>query len=47
VLIVVGTSHRPEAFQLCRDILEVLKREVPIYGKEIAESGSHAWKVNR
>ena len=47
LVIVVGASHRPEAFGLCRDILEALKAEVPIYGKELTEGGGHQWKVNR
>lgn len=47
LIIVIGTSHRREAFKLCSDILEALKQEVPIYGKEIADSGGHSWKVNQ
>jgi molybdopterin synthase catalytic subunit len=47
VIIVVGAGHRPEAFGLCRDILETLKAEVPIYGKELTEGGGQQWKVNR
>lgn len=47
LVIVVGAGHRPEAFGLCRDILEALKAEVPIYGKELTGGGSHQWKVNR
>jgi molybdopterin synthase catalytic subunit len=47
LVIVVGASHRPEAFGVCRDLLEALKSEVPIYGKELTEGGGHQWKVNR
>jgi molybdopterin synthase catalytic subunit len=47
LVIVVGAGHRPEAFGLCRDILEALKAEVPIYGRELTEGGGHQWKVNR
>ena len=47
ILIVVGTGHRKEAFRLCEAILEEIKRDVPIYGKEIVDDGSHRWKVNR
>jgi molybdopterin synthase catalytic subunit len=47
LVIVVAAAHRPEAFGLCRDILEALKAEVPIYGKELTEGGGHQWKVNR
>ncbi len=47
IIIVVGTSHRREAFDLCSGILEALKQEVPIYGKELTDSGGHSWKENR
>ncbi|NBB90034.1 MAG: hypothetical protein GVY23_02380 [Spirochaetes bacterium] len=47
IVIVAGASHRPEAFGLCRDILEALKSEVPIYGRELTEGGGRQWKVNR
>lgn len=47
IVIVVGTGHRREAFRLCEEILEAIKRDVPIYGKEIIDDDSHRWKVNR
>jgi molybdopterin synthase catalytic subunit len=47
LLIAVGTERRDEAFRICREILEALKSEVPIYGKELLDSESHKWKVNQ
>lgn len=47
IVIVVGTGHRREAFTLCSGILEALKSEVPIYGKELTDAGDYAWKQNR
>jgi molybdopterin synthase catalytic subunit len=46
IVIVVGTAHRAEAFSLCSGILEALKSEVPIYGKELLDRGGSAWKKN-
>ncbi|MFP4376199.1 MAG: molybdenum cofactor biosynthesis protein MoaE [Spirochaetales bacterium] len=46
IVIVVGTGHRAEAFSLCSGILEALKSEVPIYGRELLDSGGSAWKKN-
>lgn len=46
LVVVVGAAHRAEAFELCREIVEALKAEVPIYGKELTEDGDHTWKVN-
>ncbi|MFP4330795.1 MAG: molybdenum cofactor biosynthesis protein MoaE [Spirochaetaceae bacterium] len=47
VIIVVATGHREEAFAICRGILEALKQEIPIYGKELLEGEGYRWKKNR
>lgn len=40
VVIAVSSAHRPEAFEACRFVIEELKREVPIWKKEIGVDGS-------
>lgn len=47
IVIVAGAGHRPAAFELCRSVLEALKSEIPIYGKELFEGSGHRWKENR
>jgi molybdopterin synthase catalytic subunit len=47
ILIVAGAGHRPAAFEACRSVLEALKSEIPIYGKELFEGSGHRWKENR
>ena len=39
VLIAVSASHRDEAFEACRYIIDTLKQTVPIWKKEIYEDG--------
>lgn len=39
MLIAVGASHRPEAFDACRFVLEKIKERVPIWKKEITPDG--------
>jgi molybdopterin synthase catalytic subunit len=39
VYIVVGASHRQEGFRALRDAIERIKKEVPIWKKEITEKG--------
>ncbi len=46
VIVAVASGHRAEAFAICRGILEALKSEVPIYGKELFGDEGHRWKVN-
>lgn len=39
VVIAVATPHRKEAFAICREIIEELKKHVPIWKKEFDEGG--------
>jgi molybdopterin synthase catalytic subunit/molybdopterin converting factor small subunit len=39
VVIAVGTPHRAEAFAACREIIERLKAEVPIWKREVGSNG--------
>ncbi len=39
VIIVVASSHRAEAFDACRYIIDTLKTTVPIWKKEVATNG--------
>jgi len=42
VVIAASAPHRAEAFEACRAAIEALKREVPIWKKEVGRDGS-AW----
>jgi len=39
VMIVVASTHRAEAFEACRYIIDTLKTTVPIWKKEVATNG--------
>ena len=43
VAIVVTANHRAEAFSACRDVIEKIKTQVPIWKHEFYEDGSDAW----
>ena len=43
VAIAVSAAHRDEAFLACRFMIEGIKREVPIWKKQILEDGSGEW----
>ena len=40
VVIVVGSSHRKEAFEACQFLIDELKNSVPIWKKEFMQSGA-------
>ncbi|KXC06476.1 molybdenum cofactor biosynthesis protein MoaE [Microbacterium hominis] len=44
VAIAVATPHRAEAFEVCREIIEAIKRELPVWKRQLADDGSAAWK---
>jgi molybdopterin synthase catalytic subunit len=41
-----SSKHRKDAIAACEYLVERIKAEVPVWGKEIFEDDSHAWKVN-
>jgi molybdopterin synthase catalytic subunit len=46
LLILVGAVHRREAFAVCETLLERLKSEVPLFGKEHTVEDGYRWKEN-
>lgn len=43
VLIAVAAGHRAESFESCRWLIEMLKRDVPIWKKDVYEDGFIRW----
>jgi len=39
----VSTAHRALAFEVCRDLVERVKAEVPIWKRQVLADGSHTW----
>jgi molybdopterin synthase catalytic subunit len=40
---VVATAHRDLAFDVCRDLVEAVKAELPVWKRELLADGSHVW----
>ena len=43
VLVAVWSSHRKEAFEACRWLMEELKSKAPFWKKELLEGGGSRW----
>ncbi len=43
IVAAVSSAHRAEAFEACRDLVERVKAEAPIWKREILADGSHTW----
>jgi len=43
VIIAVACGHRAEAFDACRWLIDALKKDVPIWKKDVFEDGTVRW----
>jgi molybdopterin synthase catalytic subunit len=46
LFVFVSSPHRQVAFDALQYVVESLKKEVPVFGKELFEDDSYQWKVN-
>lgn len=44
VIIAVAAGHRAEAFEVCRAVIEEIKRALPVWKRQIEADGTTAWK---
>jgi molybdopterin synthase catalytic subunit len=47
LFVFASSKHRKTAITACEDVVEQIKAELPIWGKEIFEDDSYIWKTNR
>jgi len=46
LFVFTSSAHRKPAIDACTEVVERLKAELPIWGKEIFEDETYQWKVN-
>lgn len=46
LFVFVSAPHRKTVFEAIEYLVERIKNEVPVFGKEIFEDETHVWKVN-
>ena len=46
LFVFVSSPHRKEVFEALHHVVEKIKKEVPVFGKELFEDDSYQWKVN-
>jgi len=47
LFVFVSAPHRKVVFEAIEFLVEEIKKEAPVFGKEIFEDESHVWKVNK
>lgn len=46
IFVFVSAPHRPKVYEATEYIVNRVKEEVPIFGKEVFETGEYQWKKN-
>ena len=46
MFVFVSSPRRKEVFKAIEFVVEEIKANVPVFGKEIFEDASHQWKIN-
>ena len=46
LFVFVSSMHRKDAIKACEEIVERIKKEVPVWGKEIFGNENFQWKIN-
>ncbi|BFO67510.1 molybdenum cofactor biosynthesis protein MoaE [Chryseobacterium sp. KCF3-3] len=47
LFVFTSAEHRKEAINACDEMVDRIKKEIPLWGKEILEDQSYTWKENR
>ncbi len=47
LFVFASAVHRKEAIDACEEVVERIKKELPIWGKELLTNEDHQWKENR
>lgn len=47
LFVFVSSPHRKEVFNALHQVVEQIKQELPVFGKECFGNDEYAWKVNR
>lgn len=47
LFVFTSSKHRKAAIDACSELVERIKKEVPVWGKEIVDNQAEVWKENR
>lgn len=47
LFVFTSSAHRKAAIEACSYVVERIKKEAPVWGKEMFENGTAEWKINR
>ena len=47
LFVFASSAHRKAAIDACEEVVEMIKKELPVWGKELFGDDTHQWKENR
>ena len=47
LFVFTSSAHRRPAIDACNEVVERIKTELPVWGKELFEDETHQWKLNK
>ncbi|WP_290792014.1 molybdenum cofactor biosynthesis protein MoaE [Flavihumibacter sp. UBA7668] len=47
LFVFISAPHRKSAIEACAELVEKIKAELPVWGKELLGEEGHQWKVNK
>jgi molybdopterin synthase catalytic subunit len=47
LFVFTSSSHRQAAMRACEELVERIKKELPVWGRELFEDESYQWKENK
>jgi molybdopterin synthase catalytic subunit len=47
LFVFTSSRHRSTAIDACEEVVERIKADLPIWGKEVFEDETHQWKLNK
>lgn len=47
LFVFASSAHRKAAIEACNEVVEKIKKELPVWGKEIFENEGYQWKENK
>ena len=46
LFVFTSSKHRKDAIEACEEVVERIKKELPVWGKEVFEDSAYQWKEN-
>ena len=46
LFVFTSAKHRQTAIDACEEVVERIKAELPVWGREVFEDETHQWKIN-